>query len=239
MGEALADYFDHKYDPAYVVVVSFVLLGVALSTQLSLKSFNPWSYWSSVSLVSVFGTLAADALHILLQVPYWLSSIVFFTLLVSLFVIWKKVEGTISIAVIDTRRREVLYWCVVMATFALGTAVGDMTAITFGWGFLASGLICLAAFWIPLGVFLASKSKSVIFFWSAYVVTRPLGASFADWLALPQERGGLDFGTLSVSVVLILLIAIFVCFSRGKVRGITDKQALSQASHSLKNRRNS
>ncbi len=218
MGEALADYFDHQYDPVIVVVLSGLALAVVLWLQFSANRFIAWRYWSAVSLVSVFGTLAADAVHVIFGVPYWVSSLVFLGALVALFAIWKAVEGQISIARITTKRREVFYWAVVMATFALGTAAGDMTAITFNWGFLASGVIFTLAFAIPLLLNTALRANSVLAFWLAYVITRPLGASCADWLALPAERGGVGLGTLPVSLGLIASIIGFVILNRDKAK---------------------
>jgi len=210
MGEALADYFDHLYEPVLVVLISMLFLGACLLIQMASKSFVAWYYWAAVAMVSVFGTLAADAVHVLLQVPYWASSIVFLLLLVALFAYWRVVEGQVPIVAIDTRLREVFYWSAVMLTFALGTAAGDMTAITFNWGFLVSGLIFAVCFAVPLLAYIKSSPSSVFAFWCAYILTRPLGASFADWLALPGDRGGLDYGTLAVSLALIALIAIFI-----------------------------
>ena len=210
MGEALADFFDHTFEPVLVVAISAVVLAGSIWLQFSSDRFAAWRYWFAVSMVSVFGTLAADAVHVALGVPYWFSTLFFLFGLLAVFVIWRLVEGTISINRIDSPRRETFYWLAVMATFALGTAAGDMTAMNLNWGFLISGLIFTAAFAIPLLANL--KAKSVLLFWVAYVVTRPLGASFADWLALPKSRDGQGWGTLPVSLVLITAIALFVLF---------------------------
>jgi uncharacterized membrane-anchored protein len=218
MGEALADFFDHTFDPVIVVALSGVVLAVALWLQIRAEAFFAWRYWFAVSMVSVFGTLAADAVHVMLSVSYWISSLFFLVSLFVVFTIWKLVEGSISISRIVSIRQELFYWTVVMITFALGTAAGDMTANTFGWGFLVSGLIFAVAFAIPSGVSSLSKFGAVGAFWGAYVLTRPFGASIADWLALPPERGGVGFGTLNVSLALIAAIAIFVAANRDKVK---------------------
>jgi uncharacterized membrane-anchored protein len=105
-----------------------------------------------------------------------------------------------------------------MATFALGTAAGDMTAMSFSWGFLLSGILFTAAFALPMVINVGLKLNSVILFWIAYVITRPLGASYADWMALPPDRGGLGWGTLPVSLVLIAAIAAFVGLNRNKAK---------------------
>jgi len=218
MGEALADFFDHEFDPVIVVAISALVLGVAMWLQFAARSFVAWRYWSAVAMVSVFGTMAADAVHVILGVPYWVSSLVFLIALILLFAIWGAFEKSISISQIDTVRREFFYWSVVMATFALGTAAGDMTAMSFSWGFLLSGILFTAAFALPMAINFGLKLNSVILFWIAYVITRPLGASYADWMALPPDRGGLGWGTLQVSLVLIAAIAAFIGVNRNKAK---------------------
>jgi uncharacterized membrane-anchored protein len=44
--------------------------------------------------------------------------------LLAVFVSWQRTERTLSIHSIDTDRREAFYWAAVVATFAMGTAVG-------------------------------------------------------------------------------------------------------------------
>ena len=226
MGEALADYFDHAFEPIVVVALSGLALAAILWIQLRADRFIAWRYWSAVALVSVFGTLAADAVHVILGVPYWVSSVGFLVGILAIFIWWQRVEGSISIDTITTTRRELFYWAIVLGTFALGTAAGDMTAMNFEWGFLASGIIFSVAFAVPLvidlalgkrkreAVNLASERGTVLAFWAAYVITRPLGASYADWLALPGERGGLGWGTLPVSLAMIAAIVLFVALNR-------------------------
>ena len=218
MGEALADYFDHEFDPILVVAISGLVLALALWLQFKAPKFVAWRYWFTVSMVSVFGTLAADAVHVILGVPYWFSTGLFLLGLTVLFAIWHATEKTISISRIDTNRREIFYWFVVMATFALGTAAGDMTAITFNWGFLMSGVIFTALFVLPLLATRLAGLAGVISFWLAYIITRPLGASFADWLALPTARGGESWGTLPVSIALIAAIVVFIAFNRDRAK---------------------
>ena len=220
MGEALADYFDHAFEPLAVVAISGIFLAASLWLQLRADRFIAWRYWTAVALVSVFGTLAADAVHVILGVPYWVSTAGFLVGIIAIFVWWHRSEGSTSIDTISTTRRELFYWAIVMGTFALGTAAGDMTAMNFEWGFLASGVIFSVAFVVPIlmGWVLRARrgvgASTVFAFWVAYVITRPLGASYADWLALPEQRGGLGWGTLPVSLVMIAAIVMFVAFNR-------------------------
>jgi uncharacterized membrane-anchored protein len=115
-------------------------------------------------------------------------------------------EKTLSIHSITTRRRELFYWATVIATFALGTATGDMTATTLRLGYLSSGVLFAVLIAVPaLGYWLLGLNE-ILAFWFAYIVTRPLGASFADWMGKDQSLGGVGLGTGKVSVVLAILI---------------------------------
>jgi uncharacterized membrane-anchored protein len=125
---------------------------------------------------------------------------------------WYLSEGTLSIHSIRTRRRELFYWAAVLATFALGTAAGDLTAVTFSLGYFGSILLFAAIIAIPAVGYFRFGLNSIFAFWFAYVVTRPLGASVADWLAVSHARGGLALGTGPVSLVLAAAIAGFVYY---------------------------
>ncbi|MDB5166958.1 MAG: putative rane-anchored protein [Candidatus Saccharibacteria bacterium] len=212
MGEALSDFLVHTIDPVIAVMIGAVGLTIALIIQFSSRSYQPWKYWLTVSMVAVFGTMAADVLHIGLGIPYIVSTVFFAVALASIFVLWYKKEKTLSIHSIYTARREIFYWLTVMATFALGTAAGDMTANTLGLGYLASGVMFVGAIAVPAVLYFKFKLNEVTAFWIAYILTRPLGASFADWFGVPRSLGGLDLGRGWVSLTLIITIACLVIY---------------------------
>lgn len=212
MGEATSDYFVHRYDPYLVVVLGALALALAVAWQVWLRRYNAWVYWLAVSMVAVFGTMAAGIVHVYLGVPYIYSASLYAASVVVIFVLWFLSERTLSVHSIFTRRRELFYWAAVLATFAMGTAVGDMTAVTFKLGFFASGILFTVVFIVP---FLAQRLlglNEIVAFWFAYIITRPLGASYADWLAVPASQGGLNLGKGPVSIALWLLIFAFVAF---------------------------
>lgn len=211
MGEATSDYFVHKYDPYLVVIVAFLVLAASVLLQVALQRYNPWSYWLAVSMVAVFGTMAAGIVHIYFGVPYLWSSGLYAASVVVIFGVWYVVERTLSVHSIYSRRRELFYWAAVLATFAMGTAVGDMTAVSFRLGFFASGILFAILIAVPAIAYRFGLNEIVAFWW-AYIITRPLGASFADWLAVPANQGGLDFGKGAVSIATWALIIAFVTF---------------------------
>jgi uncharacterized membrane-anchored protein len=205
-GEAISDYLVHTIDPYVAVGIGALGFVVSIVIQLSLRRYNAWAYWFAVVMVAVFGTMGADAAHIELRFPYWLSAAICAVGLVVVFVLWYVSEGTLSIHSVTTRRRELFYWAAVLATFAMGTAVGDLTAYTLHLGFFTSGVMFTVVFAIPLVARRVFGLTEVVSFWFAYIITRPLGASYADWLGVPAALGGLNFGRGTVSVVLTLAI---------------------------------
>jgi uncharacterized membrane-anchored protein len=206
MGETTWDWSAIALGPVPAICLSGLGFVVALTLQLRERTYRPWAYWFAVLMVSVFGTTCADAVHVVLGVPYAVSTIVFLVAVLAAFGIWYRVEGTLSIHAIDTRRRELFYWVAVIMTFALGTALGDLTATTLGLGYAASIVVFGVLFAVP---FLASRwtaAGAVGTFWFAYVMTRPFGASVADWVGVPPARGGVGIGTGPVSLAALLAI---------------------------------
>lgn len=212
MGETTSDFLVHVMDPVLALACGGAGLAVFLIAQLVLRRFVPWIYWMAVVMVSVFGTMAADAVHVVLGVPYLVSAASFLVGLAGVFVLWHRSKGTLSIHSVHTRRREGFYWAAVVATFALGTAVGDLTAYTLNLGYLLSGAFFAAVIAVAAAVYWRRWLGAVPAFWFVYILTRPLGASFADWTAVPAERGGLGWGTGPVSLALAGAIALVVAY---------------------------
>jgi uncharacterized membrane-anchored protein len=210
MGEATSDYLVHTYNPYLAVVAGAVVFAAAMTAQLLTKRYMTWVYWFAVVMVSVFGTMCADVTHIVLGVPYAVSASTFAVVLAVILTLWYKTEGTLSIHSIRTPRRELFYWATVLATFALGTATGDLTARTLHLGFLASGIMFVVVFAIPAIGNWKLGWNPIFAFWFAYIMTRPLGASFADYLGLGHAYGGVGFGDGPVAAVATVLIVIGV-----------------------------
>jgi uncharacterized membrane-anchored protein len=210
MGESTSDFLVHTLVPEVAVVLGGIAFAVALYLQFTKDRYVPWAYWLAVAMVGVFGTMAADVLHVGLGVPYIASTIFYAIVLAAVFRTWYVSEGTLSIHSITTPRRELFYWAAVLATFALGTAAGDLTAVTVGIGYFGSIILFAAIIAVPAFGYFRLDWNPILSFWFAYVVTRPLGASVADWLAVSHARGGLALGTGPVSLVLAAAIAAFV-----------------------------
>lgn len=210
MGETTSDFVVRQFDPVITVCLAFVGLVLVLALQFSVRRYIPWVYWLAVVMVSVFGTMAADVVHIVIGIPYFVSAPFFAAVLGAIFVLWFRTEHTLSIHSITSRRRESFYWAAVLATFALGTAVGDLAAVTFHLGYLFSALVFVVIIAIPAVAFRFFRLNGVVAFWFAYIVTRPVGASFGDWMGVSQVRGGLAWGTGPVSLALLACIIVLV-----------------------------
>jgi uncharacterized membrane-anchored protein len=209
LGESTSDYLVFHIDPYVAVILGGIGLVIALVLQLMVRRYIAWIYWLAVIMVAIAGTMAADVLHVKIGVPYVDSTVFFAGCLAVIFVAWYVVERTLSIHSITTLRRELFYWATVMTTFALGTAAGDMTASTLRLGYFSSGLLFIALFALPALGYRLLGLNAIVAFWFAYIVTRPLGASFADWFGKPI-LGGLNLGDGPVSFVLTVLILIVV-----------------------------
>jgi uncharacterized membrane-anchored protein len=212
MGEASSDSLvGSSLGPEVAVLLGFVAFLVALTIQFRQRRYRAWSYWFTVCMVGIFGTMAADVMHVALHVPYTASTIFYAVVLAAVFFTWRRTETTLSIHSIDTPRREAFYWATVVATFAMGTALGDFTATTLKLGYFPSATMFAGLILIPLLGWRLLHWNSVACFWAAYVLTRPLGASIADGLSKPRNISGLDLGdptvAFSFAAVIVVLVA--------------------------------
>ncbi|SNQ50131.1 conserved membrane hypothetical protein [Frankia canadensis] len=209
MGEAASDFLANRSVPLAggVGLVGFI---VAMWLQLRTRRYVTAVYWFAVAMVAVFGTMAADGVHRVLGVPYPATTVFYAAALAAIFYLWHRDERSLSIHSIVTRRREIYYWSAVLATFALGTAAGDLTAFTLHLGYLASIAFFGVAILIPAVAYRVRIMNTVGAFWFAYVLTRPLGASIADYLGKEPDKHGLGYGDGTVTVVATVVILILV-----------------------------
>lgn len=223
MGEVTSDYLVHQLNPYIAVALGATVFVIALFLQIMVRRYVAWIYWFAVVMVAVFGTMAADVLHVEFGIPYLVTTVGFAVALAVVFVAWYATEKTLSIHSIHTRRREMFYWAAVVATFALGTATGDMTSITLHLGYFASGVMFAILICLPALAYWLFGLNEIFAFWLAYILTRPLGATFADWLGKPKSLSGLGEGTGLVSLCLTILIVIFVVYLTITRKDIKDE----------------
>jgi uncharacterized membrane-anchored protein len=226
-GEVTSDYLK-KYGNFGGGGTEVALFVIALVLQFATRRYRALAYWSLAYAIAIAGTGLSDFLHLDVHIPYAGTSLMWAVILALVFWVWYRSEGTLSIHSITTQRREAFYWATVFATFALGTALGDFTASSLNMGYLPSGLFFLGVFLLPALAWWRFGMNSVVAFWAAYVVTRPLGASFSDWISKPANITGLNFGngrTAIVFAVIVVLLVAYLAVARPDVQARPDLKA--------------
>jgi uncharacterized membrane-anchored protein len=236
-GEAFSDYvfFNDYIGQHAAIVAGLALLGCCGAVQMRLRRYAPWAYWATVTAVSVFGTMSADFLNKDLGMSLTESTAILLVLQAAVFWLWRRTEHSLDVHTVVRGRREVFYWLTVLFTFALGTAAGDFVATTLGLGTLASTGVFLVLILVPWLGFRLGLNE-VVAFWTAYSLTRPLGASVADWLGVPAPYGdGLQLGTgpvsLVVGIVLLAVVSLLVRRGRAAISRGSLARAADPASH--------
>jgi len=210
-GEATSDYL--ALDLGSRLVAGCIEAGiflVALVWQFRTRRYVAAAYWLLAYAIAIFGTGVADAMHLFIGIPYSGTTFLWAVVLALVFWLWYRSERTLSIHSIYTQRREVFYWAVVFATFAEGTALGDWTAVSLHLGYLASGIMFFLLILIPAVGWWRFGLNSVVAFWFAYVITRPLGASFADYFGKPHSLSGANYGEATVALITTIIVAVLV-----------------------------
>ena len=223
MGEAMSDYMGQQSVPI-AGAIGIVGLAFAMWLQFRTPEYRAPVYWFAVMMVAVFGTMAADGIHDGASIPYSVTTPVFAAIVAATFLVWYRREGTLSIHSINTRRREAFYWTAVLGTFALGTAAGDLTAYSLNLGFWTSAVLFAVVFAVPAIAWWRFNLNPILAFWAAYVVTRPLGASFADGFSKPTN-GGLGLGDGVVSVVALVIFIGLVAYVTITKRDVQHRRA--------------
>jgi uncharacterized membrane-anchored protein len=211
MGESMSDFLGQHSVPLAAAIGVFGL-AFALWLQLRTPEYRAAVYWFAVMMVAVFGTMVADGIHDGASIPYSVTTPFFAIVVAAVFHYWYRSEGTLSIHSITTRRRETYYWAAVLGTFALGTAAGDLTAIQLHWGFLESAGLFAVVIALPGIAWWRGRLNAIAAFWLSYIVTRPLGASFADYFSKPHAQTGLGLGDGTVSAIALVVFVGLVAY---------------------------
>lgn len=226
VGETGADYLavNAGWGQGVTRTAMGTLLAVALVIQLRARRYTPWIYWLTVVLVSVVGTQITDLLTDGLGVSLYASTSAFAIALAAIFAVWYRVERTLSIHTIVTRRRELFYWAAILCTFALGTAAGDLATEAMGLGFMRGALSFGVLIAITYAVF-RMGGNAVLTFWIAYILTRPFGAALGDMLTQAKNYGGMGIGPMWTSALFLAVIVLLVVFAQVNVSSRGQAQA--------------
>ncbi|WP_293910480.1 hypothetical protein [Deinococcus sp.] len=219
VGETAADYLNKAWNLGLngTTLIMSAFLIAALILQFRAKRYVPGVYWVSIVFISVVGTLVTDNMTDNLHLSLWSSSAIFAVALAATFTVWYRREGTLSIHSIFTPRREAYYWLTILFTFALGTAAGDLMAEKLNLGYLLSAFIFAGMIGLVALSQKVLRQSPVLTFWMAYVLTRPLGAAFGDYLSQDKDFGGLGLGTTTTSLIFlaaILALTVYLTVSK-------------------------
>jgi uncharacterized membrane-anchored protein len=211
-GEAISDWLA-TVSVGVGLVVEVALFCSALYLQFRSRRYNALTYWYLALAIATAGTGVADTMHLTFGLPYAVTTSFWIVVLAVVFILWNRSEHTLDIHSITTSRREKFYWATVFATFALGTAVGDFTATTLGLGYGASAVFFCGVILIPWVGWKFLRFNAIFAFWFAYVLTRPVGASFADYFSKGHDTSGLGFGDGPTALVMTLIVVVLVAYT--------------------------
>jgi len=224
VGETIADYVNTSFgltdnssaaDSTRIMNLTSLVMGgvlvVLLIVQFATRRYVPFIYWTSIVTISALGTMIADNLHTNYGWQNVQLTILFGAILLVVFTIWWAQERTLSIKSINTRKREAFYWVAILATFAMGTAAGDIFLDDLGWPLTLSSVLFAGVIALIALLWRFKVVGTVLAFWAIYVLTRPLGASMGDYLSL-DAPDGLGYGPGLVSGIALALIGALTLY---------------------------
>ncbi len=215
LGETAGDLLSITMNIGYAVS-SIILLSFFLGTllvQLLSKKYNPVIYWAVILSTSTAGTTMSDYMDRTLGLGYGTGSFILLSLLSITLIIWKAIEKSLSVTEIKSTRGEIFYWTAILFSNTLGTALGDFLADNSGLGFSGGAILIGCLLLIIILAYFFTKISHIILFWLAFVLTRPFGATFGDLLTKSNEKGGLNFGTIGSSLILLGILVVLVIVS--------------------------
>ena len=212
LGETGGDTLSMSMHLGYLVSTGIfaVVFLAAVFAQISAKKFHPMLYWITIIATTTVGTTLADFSDRSLGIGYAGGSAILFTLLMGSLLLWYRTLGSVAVDTVSTAKTEMFYWITIMFSQTLGTALGDWTADTAGLGYSGAGLLFIAMLAVIALAYYRTTLSRTLLFWSAFILTRPLGATVGDFLDKPLNQGGLDLSRYAASATLLALIVLFV-----------------------------
>ena len=208
LGETGGDAVSMSMGLGYLVstaIFSFIFVAVVLA-QISQRRFHPTLYWTTIIASTTVGTTLADFADRSLGIGYPGGTAILLTLLLGSLFLWHRTLGSIAVDTVSSPKSEVFYWITIMFSQTLGTALGDWTADSAGLGYSGGVILFCAILSIIVIIYFRTKISRTTLFWSAFVLTRPLGAVVGDFLDKPISNGGMALSRYSASAALVFLI---------------------------------
>ena len=208
LGETGGDAVSMSMNLGYAIS-SFIFIGifvVAVIAQIAAKAFHPWLYWLVVIATTTAGTTMADFADRSLGIGYPGGASLLFVLLMLSLLVWYRSAGSISVDTVATPKIETFYWVAILFSQTLGTALGDWMADTNGLGYEGGALVFIAGLAVIAAAYFWTSISRTLLFWSAFILTRPLGATLGDWLDKPLDEGGLGVSRFYATGILVAII---------------------------------
>jgi uncharacterized membrane-anchored protein len=228
LGETGGDAVSMTLNLGYAIS-SAIFIGVflvAVAAQISAKSFHPLLYWAVIIATTTAGTTMADFADRSLSIGYAGGSAILFLLLMAALGAWYRSAGSISVDTVSTPKIEMYYWSAILFSQTLGTALGDWMADSNGLGYERGALVFAAGLIVIAAAYFYTNVSRTALFWSAFILTRPLGATVGDLLDKPVADGGLAFGRFYASAILAAFIVVCILLlpqKAGKHPGETER----------------
>lgn len=219
LGETLGDYIAQTLNLGYTIglLVTTVFFMIVLAIQLQAKKYIPVFYWLAIIATTTLGTEISDFIDRSLHLGYTIGSILLFSGLVITLLLWYKKFKNLNVYPITNKNKEIYYWIAILFSNSLGTAFGDYLSDVIGLSYLNGALVTAAIILIVVLLHYTTKINHIILFWIAFIFSRPFGATFGDFLTKPITKGGLDLGTLSASIVSLLVMSVLIILSHRKI----------------------
>jgi uncharacterized membrane-anchored protein len=214
LGETGGDALSMTMNLGYAVssAIFFTIFIVTVVAQVAAKRFHPFLYWAVIVATTTAGTTIADFADRSLGIGYAGGASILFVLLMAALGVWYWSAGSVSVDTITSPKVEMFYWGTILFSQTLGTALGDWMADTTGLGYEGGALVFAVGLMLIAGGYFYTNVSRTLLFWSAFILTRPLGATVGDLLDKPLDHGGLAFSRFTASAILAAFIVACLLF---------------------------
>jgi uncharacterized membrane-anchored protein len=211
LGETGGDSLSMSLNLGYAIstVIFFGLFVVFVTAQIRARAFHPFLYWAVIVATTLAGTTMADFSDRSLGFGYLGGSLILFSLVALVLASWHFTMGSVSVDHISSPKVETFYWVTILFSNTLGTALGDWVADS-GPGYEGGALIFAGGIAVVAALYFFTKTNRTFLFWSAFILTRPLGATLGDLLTKPVASGGLNLSRYSSSGVIACFMVICI-----------------------------
>lgn len=216
LGETGGDAVSMSMNLGYLIgtAIFAVIFIAAVTAQVRAKQFHPPLYWLTIIATTTVGTTLADFADRSLGIGYAGGSSILFALVLISLLAWYRITGSVSVSTVSSPKAEVFYWVTIMFSQTLGTALGDWTADSAGFGYSGAAVLFGGLLLVLAIAHYRTRISKTLLFWCAFILTRPLGAVVGDFLDKPVDHGGLALSRYTASLALVLFIAAWMAFFR-------------------------